>query len=283
MGRKIVIKKINYQFYQIHFDGYYLTEMRKKENLIISERYHVIDMLRGMAILNMVIYHGIWDIVYLFGFNWSWYQSKGVYIWQQFICWTFILISGFCYSFSRQKLKRGLHILILGMLISVFTSFVIPENSIRFGILTLIGSCMLLIIPIENLLSKVYPIKGICICLLLFILTKNINRGFLGFEMWNIVKIPNILYSNMASTYLGFPMSGFHSTDYFPLIPWSFLFITGYFLNRELKQRNLLQYLKPRKNFLLEFLGRHSLFIYVTHQPVLYICIYFLTLIRILD
>lgn len=32
-------------------------------------RYLCIDGIRGLAILNMIAYHAIWDLVYLYGFD----------------------------------------------------------------------------------------------------------------------------------------------------------------------------------------------------------------------
>ena len=68
------------------------------------KRYNLLDGIRGLAILNMVAYHAIWDLVYSYGVKWDWYQSEGAYVWQQGICWTFILVSGFCYPFGRRKI-----------------------------------------------------------------------------------------------------------------------------------------------------------------------------------
>ena len=61
----------------------------------------------------------------------------------------------------------------------------------------------------------------------------------------------------------------FHSSDYFPLIPWMFLYLCGYFLWRAVgHRRRVMEKLKP--GFApLAFLGRHSLLIYLLHQPVL--------------
>lgn len=240
-----------------------------------TNRYLALDRLRGIALLNMIAYHSVWDIVYLFHMDWQWYHSIGAYIWQQCICWTFIFISGFCYSFGSKKGKRGVQVFLLGFLVSVCTWIVMPDNCVSFGILTLIGSCMLLMIPMERLLEKINPIKGTVFSLMLFVLTRNVNQGYLGFETWNIIKLPDSWYRNLITTYFGFPKSGFSSTDYFSLFPWIFLFITGYFLNNLFRKYALLKYLEPHRSSMLEWLGQHSLQIYIFHQPIIY-CVFML-------
>ena len=180
------------------------------------KRYNLLDGIRGLAILNMVAYHAIWDLVYLYGVKWDWYQSEGAYVWQQGICWTFILVSGFCYPFGRRKIKRGLIILGLGFVISMVTWIATPQARVRFGVLTLIGSCMLLMVPLERYLKKAGAAAGLLMSAALFFLTRNVNRGFLGFEKWNFLKLPGEWYDNWIGTYLGFPERGFYSSDYFP-------------------------------------------------------------------
>ena len=56
-------------------------------------RIAALDALRGLTLLSMIAYHTCWDLVYLFRMDWEWYRGTGAYIWQQSICWTFILLS----------------------------------------------------------------------------------------------------------------------------------------------------------------------------------------------
>lgn len=235
-------------------------------------RYCVLDALRGLAVINMIVYHTLWDLVYIFNFDLPWYHSKGAYAWQQGICWTFILISGFCYPFGNKKGKaqRGAQIFLFGFLISLCTWIFMPEDSITFGVLTLIGSCMLLLLPAEKFLRKFNPIIGAVISAFLFFLTRNVNNGYLGFEGLNLLRLPDFLYSNLATAYFGFPSADFSSSDYFSLIPWFFLFITGCFLNGIFEKYSLLGLLKPHKARVIEWFGRHSLPVYVIHQPIIY-------------
>ena len=235
-----------------------------------KNRYFVLDAIRGFALLNMILYHASWDLVYMFDVNWSWYRSNGAYIWQQCICWTFILLSGFCYSFGRKKLKRGMLVFLCGLLISIVTCTLMPESRVLFGILTLLGSCMLLMLPLETLFKKMNPYLGFLVSFSIFVFIRNINNGFLGFEKWNLIQVPSNLYKNLFTAYIGFPANNFYSTDYFALLPWFFLFLTGFFLHQIFKKNNWLKKFAPHVCKPLEWLGKHSLPIYAAHQPIIY-------------
>ena len=73
-------------------------------------------------------------------------------------------------------------------------------------------------------------------------------------------------------TFLGLKDKDFYSSDYFPLFPWLFLFLVGFYLFHLLQRKG--QQKRAGKEFrripVLSFLGRHSLLIYMLHQPVLY-------------
>ena len=73
-----------------------------------SKRLALPDCIRGLTLISMIAYHGIWNLVWLYGMDWQWYRGLPGYIWQQSICWTFLLLSGFCWSMGRQPLRRGL-------------------------------------------------------------------------------------------------------------------------------------------------------------------------------
>ena len=123
--------------------------MEKKK----SERLALLDSLRGLTLVSMILYHACWDAVYMLGADWAWYGSRAAYIWQQSICWTFILLSGFCIPFSSKLLKRGLTVFGAGALVMAVTCLFLPEDRVIFGVLTLIGSCMLLMIPLRKVLG----------------------------------------------------------------------------------------------------------------------------------
>ena len=97
-------------------------------------------------------------------------------------------------------------------------------------------------------------------------ITRSVPDGYLLFR----IALPEGLYQCPVGFVLGFPTADFYSTDYFPLLPWIFLYLAGYFLYRlEKKYIHRLTALY-RRIPVLDTLGRYSLPIYLTHQPVLY-------------
>ena len=73
-------------------------------------RYRLPDTLRGALLLSMIAYHTGWDLVYLFGYRVPWFTASPGYVWQQSICWGFILLSGFCLGLGplqEDKFYRG--------------------------------------------------------------------------------------------------------------------------------------------------------------------------------
>ena len=250
----------------------------KSTKSLSPHRLHLLDEYRGFVILNMIAYHTTWDLVYLFGHRWQWYMSEVAYIWQQFICWSFILLSGFCWQMSRNHFQRGLLVFGGGIVITAATLLFMPDSQVIFGILTLLGSAMLLMIPCHPLLQKIPPILGSIGAFLLFLLTRSINDGVLGMGSLDMITLPREWYANLLTTYIGLPEPGFYSTDYFSIFPWFFLFVTGYFFYGIYKAHERV----PKKILLtsicppLGWIGRHSLIIYMLHQPIVYGLLYLL-------
>ena len=231
--------------------------------------YGLLDTVRGVCILSMVAYHGMYDLVDIFGLPSAWYTGLPGYIWQQSICWTFILLSGMCWQLSRRHVKRGLLLVGCGAAITLITWLVMPSQRILYGVLNLLGLSALLLIPLDKVFRKIPAWAGLGGALLLFALTKNVARGSLGFEGLVLCRLPRWLYATDLLAVVGFPSPSFWSTDYFPLLPWFFLFCAGYFLWRLLdKSPRAKELLRPGLRP-LSFLGRHSLAIYLIHQPAL--------------
>lgn len=233
-------------------------------------RYRKLDAVRGIALINMIAYHAVWDLVYLYGVQWDWYRSWKGYIWQQGICWTFIFLSGFCVSLGKHPVKRGLTVFCGGAVITLVTLMFMPQNRVVFGVLTLIGSCMVIVGVLDKWLKKWIPTLGLLVSALLFLVTRDVNEGWLGFEAFRLCKIPKAFYANIITAYLGFPKKDFYSTDYFSMIPWLFLFLSGYFLFQMVERLGMLRVLEKGVWMPIEWIGKRSFIIYMLHQPILY-------------
>lgn len=115
-----------------------------------KQRVFAFDELRGVMILSMLVYHICYDLaelVRLKGMNWFYSEAAGW--WQLSICGAFILVSGACCAYSRNNLKRGLKLLGLGMLFTLVTVLVLPQQRILFGLLHFLGTAVLLSIPLK--------------------------------------------------------------------------------------------------------------------------------------
>ncbi len=237
-------------------------------------RYQALDSLRGLLLVQMIAYHALYDVVYILGVPIPWYTGPAGYVWQQSICWGFILLSGFCFRLSRHPVRHGLTVLGAGLLVTLATWLAMPSEFILFGVLYLLGLAALLQCAVWALCSRwqlppFSPWLGLALNLAAFFLTRNVPRGWLGFESLRLCPLPPWLYQWDWLAVAGLPGPGFSSSDYFPLIPWVFLYLTGYFLWRLAgSRRQVMDRLKPGIPG-LAFLGRHSLLIYLLHQPAL--------------
>lgn len=237
----------------------------------MKERIYWIDNIRAIAMISMIGYHAVWDLVYLYGIDWNWYRGEAAFLWQQSICWTFILLSGFCWSFSRNPLKQGLVVSGGGLLVTAVTLIASYESRIVFGVLTLIGTSALLLVLMKKWFEKISPWPGFLLMLSLFMITYGVNDGGVGIFKLQFIKLPEFLYGSVLGTFLGFTEKGFFSADYFSVFPWSFLYFAGYFLYRLWKTEKIsgaqcLNWKIP----VITGLGRKSLLVYLLHQPVLY-------------
>ena len=231
-------------------------------------RFHLIDSLRGLALVNMTAFHLCYDIFVVYGGDLDWPKLTGIIIWERYICFSFILISGISLNFSRRAYRHALVVNACGLLITAVTAIAVPSQAVWFGILNGIGCSMLLAQALRRVLERVNPFAGAAAALLLFAVFYRLPDRFLGFFSVPLLRLPDALYSFPPLAAVGLPADGFLSADYFPLIPWFFLFVCGFFLWR------IIIRIKAERFFVkglpaLSFCGRHSLLIYMIHQPVL--------------
>lgn len=226
----------------------------------MKQRIWELDALRGACILAMVVIHGAYDAVELYGLvRWE-YPALFSFIkdWGGVL---FLLISGICATLGSRGVKRGLVVFGCGMVCTAVTygmaalGFAGKGIVIYFGVLHCLGVCMLLWPLFRKLPTTLLAITGgVLVALGLYI------RACVRVDFpWLII--------------LGFTYPGFATSDYFPLLPFLGFFLLGAVLGKTLykNKRTLLPKVNdsaPVFRF-LRLCGKHSLWIYLLHQPVL--------------
>lgn len=111
-------------------------------------------------------------------------------------------------------------------------------------------------------------VASIAACGALFAFTANVWDGYLGFFSIPLIPLPDVLYETNWLCWLGVYSPTFQSADYFPLLPWIFVFFGGVFLGRYARAGKFPKWTYRRHVPFLSFFGRHALVLYVVHQPV---------------
>ena len=174
-----------------------------------------------------------------------------------------------CWPLGKNHWKRGIFIFSVGALFTLITEIFMPSERIWFGVLSFMGTAMLLFIFLAPYLEKVPSIFGFMVSSLLFLGFKNINRGYLGFFSFRLVNLPKEWYSVKGLSFLGFPNPDFYSSDYFPLLPWIFLYGAGFYFFKWIEKKDERLNILTKKISLFQNIGKYSIWIYIVHQPII--------------
>lgn len=225
------------------------------------KRNYNLDKFRGFTIISMVLFHLMYNINYYCPI--SWYDGTIINrIWQISIAGSFYIISGITSNFlkSDKNIKRGAITSLIGFAITLITYVAAPSQFIVWGVLNGLGISIIIVGFVQKI-SKNRTYLAI-LFLLLFIISYKIPRGIL----YHVDFFKNLYDRNLF--FLGFPSAHFRSTDYFPIIPWTFLFLFGFYLGKYLMDKDF--YNKYGTDNWLAKLGRQSIKIYLGHQIILY-------------
>lgn len=218
-----------------------------------------LDAFRGLCILCVIVVHAVFDLRYFVGLQLT---LPPVF---QFIMdyggVLFVLLSGVCATLGSHSVRRGLVVLGCGLVITAVTEGMIALGlagasvRIQFGVLHLLGCAMILYAPLRRLPTALLAALAVVLVAL--------GYWFATFRVESAWLFP-----------LGLRTAGFAAGDYFPLLPHLGWFLLGVVLGRTAYRRK--ETLLPRfpaEAAPIRFLracGRHSLWIYLLHQPVVY-------------
>lgn len=247
-------------------------------------RIYFLDELRGFALLAMVVHHALYDVGFVLGYQWGYAAFDFLCLLQPIFWGIFIITSGICSRLSRNTLKRGAIVLGCGLAVTLVTAVIMPligitGAEIYFGILSCLGACMIITGLMMKPIEKINPIAGMVGAAVLFTIFYSVGGGGLLFKL---IKLPHALYSTNWLMPLGFYKEGFFSADYFPLLPWLFMFLFGAFLGSYARAGAFPQTLYKSRSKALQAIGRNSLWVYLLHQPVLYAIMYAISFLQLI-
>lgn len=201
----------------------------------------------------MIVWHFLFDLASVGLVPDLLMQSGVMELARYMIAGSFIAISGVCARLSKRPLRRGLIVFGAALLVSAATYlFGMP---VRWGILHMLGTCMLLYAAVRKRWDALPGIYACGAALLVFALT-------FALPMRARVDVPFLCP-------LGLRTAAFASADYYPLLPWGALFFAAAAAGERLGD------MPPEKKYVpapraLAWLSRRSLLIYLVHQPVLF-------------
>lgn len=222
-----------------------------------GSRIRGFDVLRGLTVVSMMLFHAMYDLVYLYGFRIGWFENVLIQnAWRCSISWTFLFLAGWMFGFSKSNLKRGAKYTLVAALVFIATSIAQVDIPINFGIIYCMAASTLLTYAISKIPARIDPGLGCVLCLVLFIAT---------------YQLPRSTYEIQYLAWLGLPSGTFSSGDYYPLLPYTLMYGAGYFSMQVYKLQSddysgvpFTLTCKP-----LEAIGRHSLELYLIHQPLI--------------
>jgi len=247
-----------------------------------ESRLWEIDVTRGVAILMMIVFHTVFDLSFFAIFP----VDVATGFWRYFAYATatlFLLVVGISLVISHDRaavklsglmlakkfLVRGAGIFALGLLVTIATWLYLPEGYVIFGILHLIGVSVMLSPLFFRFRAWNIPAGILCILIGWFVVSR------ISLPSPSVLLLP-----------LGIHAPAFWSVDYTPLFPWLGVVLigmgTGAFLYAGATRHFTLKSLPELFVRPLSFLGRHSLVIYLVHQPVIILLLAAVTGMKVL-
>ena len=245
-----------------------LKQSKNKNN---KKHFDVLDVARGFAILLMFIYHFCYDLDYYGFINIDFAIDNFWLNFRTLIVTFFLIIMGIslylaCYRGLniRPFQKRLLLLIFYSSIVSISSWMIFPTAMIFFGILHFI---------------TVASILG-----LLFVRLKIINLllGISFILIGQFMEYP--IFNQPYLQWLGLMTTLPIAVDYVPLLPWFGVVLIGMYLGQLLAQQPTNSFLRswqsnhPVSN-VLALGGRHSLHIYMLHQPLFLGFLYIISLI----
>lgn len=223
-----------------------MNEIKHNSTSSVATRSVFLDALRGFTVVLMIIFHFSFDLDYFGILDIDIINAPFWYFFPRLIVFLFLFAVGMALTLAHKNKirwkpfgKRLLLIILWAAIISIITYYFFPTNWIYFGTLHAIAVVSVMSLPFIKR-PWVSLIVGFCLFIPSVTMDANIP--------W--IQLPH------------------SSWDYISPFPWLGASLFGIFA----AHKGLHRLIFPNNRMLtsLNYLGRHSLFIYLIHQPILF-------------
>lgn len=214
-----------------------------------KSRIWELDLLRGIALVFIVCFHIVFDLAEIYGLPIAYEHGIFNYIGRSGAI-LFIFLAGVSSNLTERNVRRALKLIFWAAVITLATYLFVPDMLIRFGILHFLGLSILTAPLVLRLNPGIIFVLGTGIILLETILGK-IQPA----HDWLFV--------------FGITSDSFVSADYYPMIPWYGIYLYGSLCGKILYRDGHIESRIKREDNVLTFFGRHTLLVYIIHQPII--------------
>ncbi len=291
--------------------------MKKNEEAILTRNidpYHrktrvaEVDILRGLPIFLVVLYHLCYDITQIPGIVSNWrdviYDHPNFYAFYNWVvdlmssnfmrsylvplfAGMFLFACGVSCTLSKNNWKRALELSAAALLISLGTlvlSYALNYNLfIGFGILHIMAFSVIIYAAIESickLFKKKVP-AGLCLSIgvVVFFVGLYLREGFTidgtTYE-WPVQYIRGTIFTWLEDDPYAYLLSALgyygNTVDWWPIFPWFGLIFIGAAIGIALygeEKKTKVPFLDRKVFKPLRFIGGHTIWVYIFHQPVI--------------
>ena len=236
-------------------------------------RWQLLDLLRGIAIIAMVVFHLSWDLYY-FGYSAvDVTQDLGWVLFQKSILTSFLLFVGVGLVLGhgngirwQRFWRRWAFLVVAAVLTTAGTYWMFPDYFVFFGVLHAIALFSLMALPFLRLRWWISALVGVVV----------IAANF----AWN-----DVMFEDRWLAWIGFWPTSPPTSDVVPVFPWFGVVLLGVALMRLIIGSPLGKGISAWRTDVpvgkgVAFLGRWSLPFYLLHQPVIIGVLYGLMMVQ---
>ncbi len=240
------------------------TSQHRSVNLSeqVIPRLPIIDLMRGVALLVMAIFHFSWDLTWFNVVTWQVTEATSWILFRISIASSFLFLTGISLTLAhgsginfRPFMQRFLIISLCAIAISLITWYVFPQEMVRFGILHCIA------------FSSVAGLIFLRLPKLITLLCATIIAFLPLFVQISYLDHPNLSWIGLITTKP-------ETVDFVPIFPWFAaplygIACTKYAIENNWHLRLAKLQLHHRIFKPIQLFGRHSLLFYMVHQPII--------------